>query len=1290
MTKNYFYFKFLGFVFAIILGLFYFSPKAFAQSCDPYSGAGGGYYCHGGTNCTWPDGNSSGYVTCAGTICGTPEANFQCDTSGQGSFGGPPYFSTCHINCGSSSGGAARYAVGGKVIDESNGNGVAGVLVKIELYEGNSTNLRNPREVYTDSSGDFLFEDAAYVGGISGDYKYKLSISKGAAGYTDYAYIVDWRYGRNSTWNADIPKAMRVNGWNGGYSKVGMTSYEFQDPPSGCHKDGDGWGATGAPANRCWFSLRPAPYNDISGSIKDSETGTGIGGVTVSITNLSTNANPLNVITDSSGNYVAGNYIHTGDKYSVEVIGVPSGYDDNVTAIDWDYDFTNNSVPAPIYAIGYTWNSNANRDTYTNESIYDNQISGSSDCASASGGNPAGRCSFVANKLTIVGGQVVDSATRNGVSNVRMLVTNVTKGNSITVSTNSSGVFTSSTYPRFIALGDKYNIQIASNGFSTTQYMSGTTYNWQYTSTSPIVLGSAIGWTWSYSAVPNRDTLVGESGYFGQVANNINDCSSQVGSVSNRCWFVLNRVLNARVSVDVVMDYTVNGGTSPYVVSKLQDDTYMDLRVANGGSTGVYTSMSPVGTSVFTQTGGNCIAAYADNIHAPQCNNFFNSQNIDRGIAAVRLYSPGGMFTCQWQNPTLGANAPWETLPLVAFGSQYYCQTPDFTVIDNPTNTLNANSKWPTNLKIKVKYVKGQIVSNVFKRTYTPGNNVAGQGRFTINTQLEYKPVFAGGKTSTILRQSPLYYWFDRANWQYPNYTDTSYIAPAYTRDGWATGATVVASLTSPRTTDACYYKFSRTVDGAGFNNSTNLVDQISKISLTEINPSVSPGNYQSLLNSMTYSANCSNMRTNLTNDNFAPGYETALDVLVAPKITMQPYIINLVSGPDQCGNTGTNITSSSNPRFNLYDNGTQVLTQAASSSLSAYSMVFPRNYQVVLASVTINGQVFSNADLGKLGFCSPDGSSGINRDEIDLQTLMPTYPDIPDADATIDRSFTVYIKDSNNWWQVYNGGIHSNLSSISVDSFSRPPTAVLVGDPSAATPVLPNRFNLTSFNTGGLVSYADINPSNYSQFGIDSRDWSVRQNNDSNGVKSLNIADVIKKATASGSNWRNVTNAADALTNRYSYMKGSSFNITNQFNNYNTSTNKVVMLMDSSNGSNTKLTIGSNITRANGSGILFIVVNGSVEVAPSVTQIDAVIYTTKTFTVKSAGNDLDVSNLIRGALYTQDGYGFGRDLPNSGSFLDTPSQQILYQPEIFTKKGGTGTEFPPELLESNVYWAVE
>jgi hypothetical protein len=1283
----------------IVVKFFFHQDVSNATTC------GSAFYCSTSVTCGLPP--TSYFVNGAWDCSAGSPVNNCKDGSGNPVAGyldyeagcrlsGAPYMDVLGCTCGGGGGGGGggeMAEVGGKVIDSTTGSPVNGVKVRLEVYAGNSNSISTTRESRTDSSGDYVFDDAIYTNGFYGDFKYKLTVLGDVAAYSNNNIIVDWRYGIGSTWNAVIPKAFRANGWSSGDSRVGYQEYDHQVHASGCSSSGSGWGATDAPARRCWFALQPLPlqpFTSITGSVRDSDSGSALSGAVIKISNLTTSAAPSFTTSAADGSYAFANYVRLGQKYKVEFITPPAGYDGIARPVSYNYDF-NNLLPPLSYSIPFTWNTDAGRDTYSTDFLYDNQVAGSNDCATAAGGNPAGRCIFAVDRYSSVNGRVLDGRFRNGVPGVSVKVSNLTKGTSVTVLTDGSGNFSSNSTPNFIALGQRYSVELAASGYDISVYSSGNTFDWRTSSASPITLGASIGWTWNYYAAPNSDTLVGASGYFGQVMNDANDCNSLQSGTLGRCWFVLNRNTNARVSAEVLMEYPVDGVVGSYVVSKFQDDSYMNLSAADGGGLGTFISMNSVGTNIFTHSGGNCITAFPDNKNTPSCDNFFNSNNFRNGRASVRLYSPSGMFTCQWQNPEVPVGSRvWEDLPLVFYGGNYYCQTPDFGVDEDLTYSLSNAVKWPTLVRFKIKYEKGHIVTTVFRRSYPVGNNVAGAGNFSPSLQSQDRPLFAPLRSTGILRQSSLYYWFDRSPWVYDSYIDQSYISPVYTRDGWASGSNVIAALAAPTGNDVCYYRFSRTIDQPGFTNTSNLLDFVTKKNLSELDASVSPGNYRNLIDSMSFDSSCSNMPATLTVSNFAPGYENSLSIIVAPKIKFNPYEIRIVGGPTECSAAGTDITLSADPRFSLAQNGTPVLSNGTQAGLAAFPISFPNNYQVNLSSVTIAGEVYSSADLGKLGFCNPDGTTGINRDDVDLGTLFPTYPDIPYADASLDRTFKIYIKDSNNWWQVYNGGVHSNQSSISVDSFSRPPASVLVGDPSSAVENLPNEHALTTFNTGGLVSFSEINPSSYSNFGLTNHDWSIKQDENNGGVKALDIDTVIKSAFATGSNWQNASSMSNVMSNRYSYMKGSSFTINSEFSNYNTSTNKVLMLMDASNGSGSTLNIRSNITRASGSGILFIVVNGDITVEPSVTQIDAVIYTTKNINIKSAGNDLDAANLIQGGLYTQDGYAFGRDLPNNLASLDRPAQQILFKPEIFTKKGGTGTEFPPELLESNVYWAIE
>ena len=398
--------KFLNlFVIVLFVGffLFGFSSVSFANepTCVGYSGPGGGWYCYGSTTCTLPDGNSSGNVSCSTAICGTNSANFQCDTGSINGFG-PPYYSSCHVNCGGGGPSSPSVSIGGRVVNSVTGAPVSNAKIILQIYSGNDTSvIAETKDVVTNGSGDYLFENAIYPNGSGGNFRYRLTAPGNVSGYQDHGYLVDWRYGKDSTWGEVIPKAVQDVPWIGVPTRVGQNIYNYQTAGRGCASRGSGDGATDAPANRCWFALTPAPFASISGSIKDSDTGALITSpVTLTVVNITNNTSKL--VTTVGGSYDLSDFIHIGEKYSIEVTTAPTGYDSDALAVSYDYNFAGNLLPSPTYSIPFTWDVDNARDTSSQYNIYDNQVAGTNDCATAvpAASLPAGRCIFVLNKFS--------------------------------------------------------------------------------------------------------------------------------------------------------------------------------------------------------------------------------------------------------------------------------------------------------------------------------------------------------------------------------------------------------------------------------------------------------------------------------------------------------------------------------------------------------------------------------------------------------------------------------------------------------------------------------------------------------------------------------------------------------------------------------------------------------------------------------------------------------------------------------------------------------------------------
>jgi len=286
-------------------------------------------------------------------------------------------------------------------------------------------------------------------------------------------------------------------------------------------------------------------------------------------------------------------------------------------------------------------------------------------------------------------------------------------------------------------------------------------------------------------------------------------------------------------------------------------------------------------------------------------------------------------------------------------------------------------------------------------------------------------------------------------------------------------------------------------------------------------------------------------------------------------------------------------------------------------------------------------------------------------------------------APANAGSCVTLY---DNAWWQVFNGGVHSN-GGIVLDGV--PSADFVIGDGLAVDHPFIVGESVSTFNGYGLVSSVSgpIDISN-GDAGIAGHDFFTESTTmDMENVATPEFFDEIR---AVGSAW-NAEPTAEPTTalssigssTSPSYFERNSSDTINSIISYNE--NKVVaVIFTPSTGT---LTLRKDIvdTSYDKDKFLVLFVDGNVLIDSSVLSIDAFIFASGKITVESKGTNLDNQVLIKGGLYGHEVV-LNRDLRNIVVNNNKPAELILYNHNLMLNQ----QDIPLEVKETPIIWVLE
>lgn len=320
------------------------------------------------------------------------------------------------------------------------------------------------------------------------------------------------------------------------------------------------------------------------------------------------------------------------------------------------------------------------------------------------------------------------------------------------------------------------------------------------------------------------------------------------------------------------------------------------------------------------------------------------------------------------------------------------------------------------------------------------------------------------------------------------------------------------------------------------------------------------------------------------------------------------------------------------------------------------------------------------------IGFVSPNVTSYVdNNDVCDGTNHMYDVIAINSCGgntSTAPNSGNCITLHENTWWQVFNGGVHSNFR-VRIDDI--PLIEALVGDSLSVDHPFIAGESISSFNSYGLVSSTtdSVSISN-GKAGISGRNYFAAEM--SGNMDNLASPAFFDRVMADGSAFRAEPSASlSSIGNSKSpvYFQRSSSDSINSIISYNE--NKVVAIIFSP--SNSTLTIRKNIidTSKDKDKFLIMFVDGNVSIESGVTELNSIIYASGNITIESKGTDLDDQLFIVGGLYGNNVL-FKRDLKDIVANRNKPAEMILHNYQIIKNQD----YMPKETKETPITWVLD
>ncbi len=439
-----------------------------------------------------------------------------------------------------------------------------------------------------------------------------------------------------------------------------------------------------------------------------------------------------------------------------------------------------------------------------------------------------------------------------------------------------------------------------------------------------------------------------------------------------------------------------------------------------------------------------------------------------------------------------------------------------------------------------------------------------------------------------------------------------------------------------------------------------------------------------------------------VNNGVMTPKYQNQVNFFLLPKVKVTGKIYYL-NKDNLCGNPSS-WTDPANQATGTVP-VTITMTTSGTSNNNFYNPDSDNNYNTgetyTFYPDSLPGGAWNTWNLQRtVSFGASTTYTSCGNGTINVNGSIPNYP----ANTTINSDIAVYVREANDWWQTYNGGVHGLIGiqdaipnenlSIETSGFNM---HTIIGVPnntiySATSPALIKAVFRPS-TSGALVStkgsLQNINA------GRDGSNWQI--SSDKNWKEDGMPALKIPFAGSSSSTTVDAINKAKALTGTSAWSTSMPNFSTNPSNNKAVLTgsktisditvgnNNYIMVDGSLNINGNILAGGNNLDQT-----IFIIARGDVNIAGNVTELNAFIYTPGNITIDTAGQDSSAEKVLKvyGGLYAGKTIHQKRDIENTGANFGYPSAQIIFNPALIIST--RGSSFPSVLKETNVYWTQQ
>ncbi len=605
----------------------------------------------------------------------------------------------------------------------------------------------------------------------------------------------------------------------------------------------------------------------------------------------------------------------------------------------------------------------------------------------------------------------------------------------------------------------------------------------------------------------------------------------------------------------------------------------------------------------------------------------------------------------------------------------------DITVNSNATYT--ATSIWPTHVEFDLDYNSDQVYGTIRNERGSAIQNVT---------------VTAGGVTPAGT---------SNASGSYETPIPAGDNSAGYLRSGLSgSPVSTTVTLTNNDPTKLCIHAVKTDFTNNASRNTVGNFDSAAEVSSIAKTLSV-PGTGWSVAADDACTAT-----VQVANGTMSPKYQNQVNYLLIPKVkvTGRIYFLNkdnLCGSPAAWSDSANQASSGSVPLTLTMQTDTGLTDFYNPDGDSSYNTGDSYTYYANI----LPGSTWNTWQLQKtVSFAAGSPYTSCGNDTINVATSLPNYPydsSNPTRGYEISSDIAVYVREANDWWQTYNGGVHG-LAGIqnAIPNESLPVEVggfdmhTMVGVPNnviysaASSPsLIKNGFRPST--SGALVTTrGNIGTINAGRSGANwqiSGDKAWKQDSmpalripfAGEGASSVEAIDKVRALTSG--NWpTSMPNFSTSGSNNKVILSGnqtigsSSSDTTYGNNNY--------ILVDGD------VTIAGNL-KPSGTNLdqtLFIVASGDVTIAAGVAEINAFIYTPGDINIATAGQDSSSEKVLRvyGGLYAGGTIHQRRDIENTPTNFGYPSVQVMFNPGLIIST--RSASFPSQLKDTNVYWTQE